>query len=434
MTSAQYSSDFIANAVKALKLFPLCNRCLGRLFARYGINLSNELRGKSIKTYVAMALTEMLSKGRNSIDLIKELAPNAGYPISELYRKYVSGNLCIKKCYVCDSKLGILIAELAFQAVEKLKEIKASTFLVGVKKDSRIEQREKEVASILSIDSWESVRREVKREVGKKIQALLGLKPDFKNPDVVVMLDLDKAEVSVNLMPLYLKGTYLKLGRFISQMTWIGRDGTKKYKLSLEEECRRLLELVGGTDVKVHASGREDVDARMLGDGRPLIIEVRNPRRKDINIGELTVVLEKNPWIRIILEGRVKPSAVTALKQSNPHKVYRVIALSDEGVSEKELCNLKEFFSNRVVKQLTPKRVLRRKGEVLRVKRVYEVNAKLLHPNIVEFIVWCEGGLYVKELVHGDDGRTTPSFAEFLRKNLTVLFLDVIKVGRINLP
>ena len=434
MTSDQYSSDIIANVVKALKLFPLCNRCLGRLFARYGINLSNELRGKSIKTYVAMTLTEILSKGQDAIDLIKELAPNAGYPISELYRKYVGSDLSIKKCYVCGNKLEVLIAELAVQAMEKLKEIKASTFLVGVKKDSRIEQREKEVASILSIDSWESVRREVKREVGKKIQALLGLKPDFKNPDVVVMLDLDKAEVSVNLMPLYLKGTYLKLGRFISQMTWIGRDGTKKYKLSLEEECRRLLELVGGTDVKVHASGREDVDARMLGDGRPLIIEVRNPRRRDISVSELNSIFGENPWIRIVLEGRVKPSAVTALKQSNPRKVYRVIALSDESVSEEELRNLKEFFSNRVIKQLTPKRVLRRKGEVLRVKRVYEVNAKLMHPNIIEFIVCCEGGLYVKELVHGDDGRTTPSFAEFLRKNLTVLFLDVLKVGRTELP
>jgi len=433
VTSAQYSSDIVANAVRALKLFPLCDRCLGRLFAGYGINLSNELRGRSIKTYVAMTLTEMLSKGQDAIDLIKELAPNAGYPISELYRKYVGSDLNIRKCYICGNKLGALIAELVVQATEKLKGVRASTFLVGVKKDSRIEQREKEVASILSIDSWESIRREVKREVGKKIQALLGLKPDFKNPDVVVMLDLDKAEVSVNLMPLYLKGAYLKLGRFISQMTWIGRDGTKKYKLSLEE-CRKLLELVGGTDVKVHASGREDVDARMLGDGRPLIIEVRNPRRRDISVSELSSIFGKNPWIRIVLEGKVKPSAVTTLKQSNPRKVYRVVALSDESISEEELRNLKEFFSNRVIKQLTPKRVLRRKGEVLRVKKVYEVDAKLLHPNIVEFIVWCDGGLYVKELVHGDDGRTTPSFAEFLHRNLTVLFLDVLKVSRTELP
>ncbi|RLG75143.1 MAG: hypothetical protein DRO14_04935, partial [Thermoprotei archaeon] len=120
MTSAQYSSDIIANAVRALKLFPLCDRCLGRLFARYGINLNNELRGKSIKTYVAMMLTEMLSKGQDAIDLIKELAPNAGYPISELYRKYIGGDLSIKKCYVCNNKLEILIAELSVQAMEKL--------------------------------------------------------------------------------------------------------------------------------------------------------------------------------------------------------------------------------------------------------------------------------------------------------------------------
>jgi len=434
VTCALYDEYILASALRVLRIFPLCDRCLGRLFARYGINLSNELRGKSIKTYIAMMLAEKLSRGEDVIELIRELGPNTGYPVSELYKKYVSSNLIIKKCYVCGNKLNTLIAELAIRAREALRKTRASTFLVGVKKDSIIEQKEKEIAGISGIDSWESIRREVKREVGKKIQVSLGLKPDFKNPDVIVILDLDKIEVNVILMPLYLKGKYLKIGRYISQMIWIKRNGTKKYKLSIEEECRKLLDLVSGLDIKIHASGREDVDARMLGSGRPLIIEIRNPKNRNVGLSKIHEVFMENPWIRVVIEEKASPSAVTKLKQSNPCKAYRVVAFSEEKVSDMELHNLRKFFMNRTIKQLTPKRVLSRKKEVLRIKKVYEVDARLLHPNLIEFIIWCDSGLYVKELVHGDDGRTTPSFAEFLHKNLTVLFLDVLKIGSIKLP
>ena len=252
--------------------------------------------------------------------------------------------------------------------------------------------------------------------------------------DVIVVLDLDKIEVNVILMPLYLKGKYLKLGRYISQMIWIRRNGTKKYKLSIEEECRKLLDLINGLDIKIHASGREDVDARMLGSGRPLIIEIRNPKNRNVGLSKIHEVFMENPWIRVVIEEKASPSAVTKLKQSNPCKAYRVVAFSEEKVNEVELHNFRKFFTNRTIKQLTPKRVLSRKNEVLRIKKVYEVDAKILHPNLIEFIIWCDSGLYVKELVHGDDGRTTPSFAEFLHKNLTVLFLDVLKIGSIKLP
>ena len=429
MSYIKNDETIFAAALRVLRTFPLCDRCLGRLFAQYGVNLNNELRGKAIKTYIAMLLAEKISRGENTVELIMELGPNAGYPISELYKRYVSSDLMIKKCYICNNKLSTLIGELAIRSVEALMKVKVSTFLVGVKKDSTMEQREKEVATILGTDSWESIRREIKREVGKKIRAVLGIEPEFRNPDVIVVLDLDKVEATLTLMPLYLKGKYLKFGRYISQMVWIGKDGAKKYKLSVEEECRKLLDIVSGINIRIHASGREDVDARMLGNGRPLIIEVSNPKNRDVDLSRVREALTGNPWVRVVVDKKVSPSAVTWLKESNPHKVYRVVTYSDGKISNIELHNLRKFFTNRTIKQLTPRRVLGRKKEHLRIKKVYEVNAKLLHSNIIEFVVKCDGGLYVKELVHGDDGRTSPSFAEFLQKNLTVLLLDVLKVG-----
>jgi tRNA pseudouridine synthase 10 len=42
--------------------------------------------------------------------------------------------------------------------------------------------------------------------------------------------------------------------------------------------------------------------------------------------------------------------------------------------------------------------------------------------------VRCQGGLYVKELVSGDEGRTNPSVSELLENRARTLKLDVLKV------
>jgi tRNA pseudouridine synthase 10 len=46
----------------------------------------------------------------------------------------------------------------------------------------------------------------------------------------------------------------------------------------------------------------------------------------------------------------------------------------------------------------------------------------------MEVIVYCEGGLYVKELLTGDEGFTKPSVSELLNSDIEVLEIDVIKV------
>jgi tRNA pseudouridine synthase 10 len=40
----------------------------------------------------------------------------------------------------------------------------------------------------------------------------------------------------------------------------------------------------------------------------------------------------------------------------------------------------------------------------------------------------CQGGLYVKELVTGDEGRTTPSVSEILKNKAKPIKLDVLNV------
>jgi tRNA pseudouridine synthase 10 len=40
----------------------------------------------------------------------------------------------------------------------------------------------------------------------------------------------------------------------------------------------------------------------------------------------------------------------------------------------------------------------------------------------------CQGGLYIKELVSGDEGRTVPSVASIIKAKAKPIDLDVLKV------
>ena len=52
----------------------------------------------------------------------------------------------------------------------------------------------------------------------------------------------------------------------------------------------------------------------------------------------------------------------------------------------------------------------------------------LIEDNEIQFDVRCQSGTYVKEMVHSDEGRTSPSVAEVIGAECSVLWLDVIEI------
>ncbi len=64
----------------------------------------------------------------------------------------------------------------------------------------------------------------------------------------------------------------------------------------------------------------------------------------------------------------------------------------------------------------------------MRERRVKSVEMKMLDGALLELIVRTEAGSYVKELVHGDQGRTQPSLAGALGIPCEVLELDALEV------
>lgn len=101
---------------------------------------------------------------------------------------------------------------------------------------------------------------------------------DYGHWPPVAMPDA-QLKVSLSMEPFLIGGRYVKLGRGLSQTPW-EIDGSRKGESSVEEEISRsILPHFKAAEHRFHSSGREDIDVRMLGGGRPFVLEFVDPHR-----------------------------------------------------------------------------------------------------------------------------------------------------------
>ncbi|MCS5582384.1 MAG: hypothetical protein NZ777_02605, partial [Pseudomonadales bacterium] len=91
-----------------------------------------------------------------------------------------------------------------------------------------------------------------------------------------------------------------------------------------------------------------------------------------------------------------------------------------------------DALAGTVLEQRTPTRVAHRRADKVRKRSVLEVtdtSAETVDDEIfAEVTLRCESGTYVKETIHGDGGRTTPSIAGLLSVDCEVVWLDVADI------
>ena len=422
----------VSKAREVLGRYPLCDRCLGRLFARLGYGWSNRERGDAIKRVLVMELHRMARERGVEAGGLDSIAPNIGYQASGLYKLLRGSELRVRECFICGGLLEGFIGRAAGRGAELLRAYDISRFVVGVRVDPSILSREEEVKRELGLPYGESIKSELRREVGKALASLTPASVDFDEPEATVMVHFPSGHVDIQVNSLLIKGVYWKLGRNVSQAYWPSPQGPRYF--SVEQALWGLLRLLGGERVVVHAAGREDVDARMLGSGRPVIVEVKYPRRRRVSLEDLERAANEGGRgvVRFKLLGPARRGEVRLYKEeaARVRKVYRALVAVDRRVEPADANALEGFFRGRVVVQRTPLRVAHRRPDIVRRRTVYSVACRVLAARLMECLIEAEGGLYVKELVSGDEGRTTPSFAEVLGSRATCLELDVVWVER----
>ncbi|XP_010539815.1 PREDICTED: putative tRNA pseudouridine synthase Pus10 [Tarenaya hassleriana] len=272
----------------------------------------------------------------------------------------------------------------------------------------------------------EQKRRRTDKENGSNCMLQNSLKKVYKPCSL---------EVLFHKMPIYFGGRYLKFSRNVSQTRWI-IDDERMGEASVEEIIgSNILPACFGDNYKFHAAGREDIDVRMLGSGRPFLLEIQNPRRfpsvdllkeieakmnnlenKLVGVRNLTL-LENHCW-NLMREG-----------EGEKRKQYAALVWISRPLEDKDLESISSLKELKIL-QRTPVRVLHRRSPLDREKIIHWMNIEKIEGNCQYFLLHLctQAGTYIKEFVHGDLGRTSPSIGSILGCRVEILQLDVTDV------
>jgi tRNA pseudouridine synthase 10 len=403
------SEEIVARATRIVREGPICDHCLGRQFAKIASGLSNAERGEQVKAALQDARVE-LTEGT---------------------------------CWVCNGLFQLLETWIT-RAREALREYEFTTFLVGTKVSGLLAANEELLWELVEATYAEPLKAEVNREVGKQLERRLGKTANFDTPDLIVVLNLWTETVEIQSNAVFLYGRYRKFARGLPQTRWFCRvcrgrgcdrcDYTgKMYPESVEELIRNsLLELFGASDMILHGCGREDIDARMLGSGRPFVLEIKEPHRRFIELATVDskVNAENRGKIEVTNLQYVQKGLVAALKAAKAEKTYQVTVSFTEpnAISERALQTALTALEGAVIEQRTPTRVMHRRADLVRERRVSTARVVSFETARAVLEVTGDAGLYIKELVSGDEGRTSPSLTALLGSPAEAVELDVVEV------
>jgi tRNA pseudouridine synthase 10 len=398
---------------------PVCDACLGRVFADRSFGLTNTERGRSLRVAVALADDDDFE------------------PVETA------------DCWVCEGRCAEF-DDWAARAADAVETVEFDTYQVGTRTPPLIEENERLLREEVGVDpgTGEPFKMEFNREVGKRTGRRVDADVDFERPNVQFVLDLadDRVETTINSAFVY--GRYRKLEREMPQTEWpcrecdgSGRQGREPcdhcggsgylYDRSVEELIAPVVEdVMDGVDALFHGAGREDVDARMLGTGRPFVVEVTEPRRRRIDVERL------ESDVNAFADGAVEVTGlrlatyemVERVKELAASKTYRADIEFDAPTEPDALAAALGELDGATVEQYTPQRVDHRRANLTRTRDVYEATGELVDPRHATVEIRGAGGLYIKELVSGDERRTEPSLAGLLGVGARVTALDVLTV------
>ncbi len=378
----------------------LCDACLGRLFGKLGHGHTNEERGAPVRA---------------------------------------AARLRTGPCWVC-SGLTSRYDALARLVAKKLELWEFDTFLIGSKVDPEVQGREESLWSDLALANQEALKSEINREVGKRVCDLVKKEPSLANPDILAIVDTSFDHVDLHVNPLFLRARYRKLVRGIPQTRWpcnrcrgkgcakCGGTG-KMYPTSVEEVlATEIMRESGGTGHALHGMGREDIDARMLGSGRPFVLEIKEPRKRHLDLAGARDRVNASGQVEVDAFLSATRADVVAVKSDRADKTYRVLVRFASPVDEAKLKKEMTILEAQPIAQRTPTRVVHRRADTTRHRSIKRAELLSTDGTVAELRVTAEAGSYIKELVHGDQGRTKPSLADQLGVACEVLELDVVEI------
>ena len=399
-------SHTLNQAKQLLQEHNLCDSCLGRLFRKEIREGSNSEKGQWIRTQI-----------------------------------HEKQKIPAKDCWLCEG-LTDEIHHFIGLIIKTLEQYEFDTFLIGSKIDEDIQEKEQQLWIQLTLEGAEPIKMEINREIGKILEPQLKKTVDIPNPDIMAIIDTAYDVVTLQISSLFIYGRYRKLQRGIPQTKWPCQicqgKGCKKcqytgklYETTVEELiAKNALKLTQGTDESLHGSGREDIDALMLGTGRPFVLEIKNPKKRNIDL--VSLEKETNSTFKNSIEISClrfsNREEIARIKAAEFRKIYRVTIEAGQPLNKEKLIKVAQTLQGKLIKQLTPTRVAHRRANKIRERTIYNCTIESVEGIRAVITLETESGTYIKEFVSGDDNKTQPNLSELIGIPCKVKELDVIDV------
>jgi tRNA pseudouridine synthase 10 len=298
----------------------------------------------------------------------------------------------------------------------------------------------------LKLKGSQSIKNSLNQRIAKKLEEKTGCSYD-REGDIRIIFDFrgEKPEVHSDFIPMFIFGRYKKLVAGLSQSRWKCLDcqgkgcekckGAGKHYESVEERIGDVMKKhFSAADYSLHASGREDVDATNSA-GRPFVMEIKRPQIRKAELKKIKKEIESGKEVAV--EGMliVARSFVEVVTESHFDKEYKAEVEFEKPVGAEELKKI-EALEGVVLAQRTPMRVAHRRADKVRKRKIIELKIiktdnrkrETGHGQLATVLIRAEAGTYIKELIHGDKGRTKPNFSEVLGFGAICTKLEVTQI------
>ena len=330
-------------------------------------------------------------------------------------------------------------------ALDALDGVEAQTFQVGTRFPAACEAAEKAAMAAINPEIGDTIRTEANRLLGPLLAEATGM--ELRNdarPEVVVQVDTRFWHAEATTNSVYIEGRYTKARRDMPQAHWPCKtcqgngcyqcdDAGVMYAISVEEAiaepARRLFDAPASA---FHGAGREDIDAIMGGTGRPFVLELKNPTKRQADLAALEAEVNATAGELGVTINSMRPSSkdrVQELKAGTYDKEYVAHCEAQGDVTPEQVEAAARAMDGVMLEQRTPDRVSHRRADLVRKRRVHKMTVERFDDaRHFSVRVLADSGAYIKEMVSGDEGRTTPNLAEALGVPTVVKFLDVTAI------
>jgi tRNA pseudouridine synthase 10 len=339
------------------------------------------------------------------------------------------------------SQLDSIVKKIC-KAIEA-KEYQFDSFMLGATLPHAVFEREDSLRSKFKVRGIENIKKQFLDELRKKLEKITGKRVEYLVPDITIHIVIGNKDtdstysddydntlqqtLSIKSSPIFLSGRYVKTTRGLPQKkdicqkcsgsgcTLCGYMGALPFDSIESMIARRITEITKGNALKFSWLGGEDKDSLVLGNGRPFLVRVSDPKvrwlKTDLTMkenGVCAVIKQQSPQQRLLQ----LPSHFTTKT--------KITIQVESDMSSKSLPILLNVLENSEVSFKAKSRILKKKIHSLEIK---QIDQRTFILTIVS-----DGGLFIKQFVGGQE-YCEPNISKIIGMKCECVEFDVLEVN-----